>query len=184
MAINSNDPLGNDLRVNGTLRVDNMGTAGATSLCRNGSNQIASCSSSARYKTDIVDLQLGLQTALGMHAVAYRWKDSGLADIGFVAEEIAQIDERLVTRGASGEIEGVKYDRLTAMLTNAVQELAAQADVSADELRRVEAANQTLKQALEQHIALNAALQTRIERLEALLTPPVEHHGKAFEDVQ
>jgi hypothetical protein len=53
------------------------------------------------------------------------WKDGGMADVGFVAEEIARIDERLVTRNAKGEVEGVKYDRLSVVLALAVQQLAA-----------------------------------------------------------
>lgn len=44
MAINSNDPAGNSLRVDGTVRVDALGTSGSVALCRNGSNQLAACS--------------------------------------------------------------------------------------------------------------------------------------------
>jgi hypothetical protein len=161
-AINSNDPAGNALRVSGTLRVDTLGTAAATTLCRNASNQISGCSSSARYKQDIDDLELGLVTALRLHAVGYRWKDTGAADVGFVAEEVAAIDERLVTRNAKGEIEGVKYDRLTAVLANAVQELAAQGSLAAETVARVSAENAALR-------ADSEALRARLDRLEAAL---------------
>lgn len=44
VAINSNDPSGNSLRVNGTVRVDTLGASGSVALCRNGSSQISSCS--------------------------------------------------------------------------------------------------------------------------------------------
>jgi hypothetical protein len=165
-AINSNNPLGNALRVNGTLRVDTLGTAAATTLCRNANNQISGCSSSARYKQDIDDLALGLDTALRLHAVGYRWKASLEADIGFVAEEIAVIDERLVTRNGKGEIEGVKYDRLTAVLANAVQELAAQGSLAAETVARVSAENAELRAELDRR---DVEYRTRLERLEALL---------------
>lgn len=155
VAVNSNDPAGNALRVNGTLRVDTLGNAGATALCRNLGAQVAACSSSARYKRDIGDLELGLAAVLRLRAVSYRWKDSLEADIGFVAEEIAGIDERLITRNAKGEIEGVKYDRLTAVLANAVQELAARDSLAAQRLGRVEADN--------------AALRARLQAIEARL---------------
>jgi hypothetical protein len=148
--------------VNGTLRLDELGTAAATTLCRNINNQISGCSSSARYKQDIDDLALGLETALRLHAVGYRWKDSLEADIGFVAEEVAAIDERLITRNAKGEIEGVKYDRLTAVLANAVQELAAQGSLAAEAMVRVSSENAALR-------ADSDALRARLERLEALL---------------
>lgn len=129
-----NDPLGNRLRVNGTLRVDTLGAAGSTTLCRNTSNQIATCSSSARYKDAIEDLQPGLDAVLRLRPVAYRWRDGGQADLGFVAEEVAAIDQRLIVRNAQGEIEGVKYERLSALLANAVQELAARDALTRQEL--------------------------------------------------
>lgn len=156
MAINSNAPGGNALRVGGTLRLDLLGSAGVTTLCRNANQQIGSCSSSARYKQDIIDLELlGLDAVLRLRAVGYHWKDTGEADVGFVAEEIALIDERLATRNADGEIEGVKYDRLTAVLANAVQELAVR-DSLANE--RVTAAGIEI-----------AALRERLARIEAKL---------------
>jgi hypothetical protein len=152
MAINSNNPVGNALRVNGTLRVDAVSSGGSATLCRNLFNVISTCSSSARYKQDIDDLALGLDAALRLRAVGYRWKDSLEADIGFVAEEIAAIDERLVTRNANGQIEGVKYDRLTAVLANAVQELAARDSLASE---RLDAAQKQ-----------NAALQARLAAIE------------------
>jgi hypothetical protein len=155
MAINANNPFNNALRVNGTLRVDELGIAGGTTLCRNIGNVIAACSSSARYKRDIDDLELGLSAVLRLRAVGYRWKDSGQADVGFVAEEIAALDERLVTRNERGQVEGVKYDRLTALLANAVQELAARDSLAAERLGRVEADN--------------AALRARLQAIEARL---------------
>jgi hypothetical protein len=151
-----NTPLGNRLRVDGTLRVDTLGAAGATTLCRNVSNQIATCSSSARYKFDIADLDLGLDTALRLRAVGYRWKDGGAADVGFVAEEIAAIDERLVTRNGDGEVEGVKYDRLTAVLANAVQELNARNSLATETLAKFERENAELRARLE-------AIEARLE---------------------
>ncbi len=115
------------MTLNGTgqLVLPTLGSAGSTALCRNASNQIASCSSSGRYKRDIEDLHLGLDAVSQLRPVGYRWKDDGHADIGFVAEEVAALDERLVTRNAQGEVEGVKYDRLSAVLAGAVQELSA-----------------------------------------------------------
>ena len=161
----TNSPAGNRLRVDGLLRVDALGTAAATTLCRNADNQISGCSSSARYKSDIADLELGLETALRLHAVGYRWKNTGDADVGFVAEEIAAIDERLVTRNAKGEVEGVKYDRLTAVLANAVQELAARDSVAAEDLSRVSAENAVLRTAQDGLVDENAAMRIEQDRL-------------------
>jgi hypothetical protein len=49
-----------------------------------------------------------------------------LRDLGFGAEDIAAIEPLLVTRNDKGEVEGVKYDRITAVLVNAVKEQQAQ----------------------------------------------------------
>jgi hypothetical protein len=156
VAINNNDPAGSALRVTGTIRLDTLASGGLEDLCRNSvTRQIAQCSSSARYKQDIGDLELGLAAVLRLRAVGYRWKDSGQADVGFVAEEIAALDERLVTRNERGQVEGVKYDRLTALLANAVQELAARDSLAAERLGRVEADN--------------AALRARLQAIEARL---------------
>jgi hypothetical protein len=121
-------PPDEGLRVNGVIRVQTLGAAGSQALCRNGSAEIASCSSSARYKDAIADLDLGLDAVLALRPVGYRWKDGGAADLGFVAEEVAALDERLVTRNAAGEVEGVRYERLAAVLANALQELVARHD--------------------------------------------------------
>ncbi|MBL8243861.1 MAG: tail fiber domain-containing protein [Rhodanobacteraceae bacterium] len=142
MAVNTNDPAGSDLRVNGTvrvdgtLRVDTLGTfsAGSPTLCRNIGNQIALCSSSRRYKDDIADLPPSLDAVLALRPVSYQWKVTGVPDIGFVAEEVAELDERLITRNDNGEIEGVKYERLSALLASAVQEMAAREQLQAREI--------------------------------------------------
>lgn len=154
-AINSANPAGNALRVNGTLRVDDLGAAGSTGVCRNASFQLATCSSSIRYKDHIADLGLGLALTEQMRPVGYEWKGSHQPDIGFVAEEVAALDERLITRNAKGEVEGVKYERLTAVLAGAVQELAAR-----DEMNKKDIVN--LHEA-------NAKLQARLEAIEERL---------------
>lgn len=125
------------LGADGTLSLSTLGSAGATAVCRNASNQFATCSSSARYKEGIEDLGLGLAAALQLRPVGYRWKETHAADVGFVAEEVAKLDERLVTRNAQGEIEGVKYDRLTAVLAGAVQEMAAREELQQREIDRM-----------------------------------------------
>lgn len=136
MAVNINNPGSSTFRVNGTIRVDTLGTnsAGAPTLCRNAGNQIALCSSSKRYKDDIADLPPSLDAVLALRPVSYRWKVTGAPDIGFVAEEVAELDERLITRNDQGQIEGVKYERLSALLASAVQEMAAREDLQAREI--------------------------------------------------
>jgi hypothetical protein len=106
----------------GIVHVNTLGAAGATTLCRNASNQIATCSSSLRYKTNIQPFAGGLSVLNRLHPITFDWKQGGLHDLGFGAEDIAAIEPLLVTRNEKGEVEGVKYDRISAVLVNAVKE--------------------------------------------------------------
>jgi hypothetical protein len=151
---------GNSVRMTlagtGQLVLPTLGSAGSTSLCRNASNQISTCSSSARYKEQIEDLPPSLDAVLRLRPVGYVWKADGMADVGFIAEEVAALDERLVTRNEAGEIEGVKYDRLSAVLAGAMQEMAARQEL-------LEASQQALQTS-------HALLEARLLALEGQRT--------------
>lgn len=178
MAINTNDPAGSTLRVNGTVRVDTLGTANTSAtLCRNLSNQIAPCASSLRYKEGVEDLDLGLEAARALRAVSFRWKGSGERDVGFVAEEVARIDERLVTRDEGGAIQGVKYERLSALLARAVQTLADQGEAQAAEVAELRKDNVALRGEVHRLDVENVALRGRLMALE-------ERHARELAQLQ
>ncbi|HXM36474.1 MAG TPA: tail fiber domain-containing protein, partial [Pyrinomonadaceae bacterium] len=96
--------------------------AGSTSLCRTASNQISNCSSSLRYKTAVQPFLSGLGIINRLRPISFTWKQDGTRDLGFGAEDVAAIEPLLATHNARGEIEGVKYDRLTAVLVNAIKD--------------------------------------------------------------
>lgn len=106
----------------GAVRVNTLGIAGSTSLCRNASNQISACSSSLRYKKDLHPFTRGLGLLAQLKPITFKWKADNSDDLGFGAEDIAAIEPLLVTHNDKGEVEGVKYDRITAVLVNAVKE--------------------------------------------------------------
>lgn len=160
-----NSPAGNRLRVNGTLRVDTLGSAGATALCHNANNQLASCSSSARYKEDIEGLGSTAELIDALRPVRYRWIDSGDADIGFVAEEVAELMPELITRNEQGEIEGVRYERLSAVLVAAMQEQRTENARMRGELARLVERQQDFHDLA----ARNAELESRLAALEEML---------------
>jgi hypothetical protein len=103
-----------------------LAAAGSTSLCRNASNQIATCSSSLRYKTNVQTFNGGLEMLRRFRPVTFDWKTDGTRDIGFVAEEVNEIEPLLTTRNSSGEIEGVKYAQITTVLVNSIKEQQTQ----------------------------------------------------------
>lgn len=103
-----------------------LGSAGSTQLCRNALNQIATCSSSLRYKTNIAPFTFGLNVVKQLNPITFDWKADGSHDLGFGAEDVARVNELLVIRNEKGEVEGVKYDRISAVLVNAVNEQQSQ----------------------------------------------------------
>jgi hypothetical protein len=104
------------------ITISTLGSAGSTSLCRNASNQISTCSSSLRYKTNIQPFIGGLSVLNRLRPITFDWKQGGMHDLGFGAEDIATVEPLLVIHNDKGEVEGVKYDRITAVLVNAVKE--------------------------------------------------------------
>ena len=136
----------NGLRVAGEVRLETVNGGGSTQLCLNtSSNEIATCSSSARYKDKIATLDLGLEDILALRPVSYRWTNDGSADIGFVAEEVAEIDERLIHRNDRGEVEGVRYDRISALLANGTRTLDARTRATIADLNEIRTENERLQ---------------------------------------
>jgi hypothetical protein len=125
------------LVVSGSARILSLGSGGSSSLCRNGSAQISACSSSIRYKTNIADFSSGLNLVNRLRPVTFDWKDSQAHDLGLVAEEVAAAEPLLVTRNEKGEVEGVKYDRLSAVFINAFKEQQAQIERQQAEIDRL-----------------------------------------------
>jgi hypothetical protein len=109
----------------GVLRVGLEGS-GSLDVCRNAAIRLSSCSSSLRYKSDVAPFTRGLDVVAQLRPVRFRWRDSGLADVGFAAEEVERIEPLLATYNDAGDVEGVKYKQLTTVLVTAVQQLSRQ----------------------------------------------------------
>jgi hypothetical protein len=79
-------------------------------------------SSALRFKENIETLTSGLEKVTKMRGVSYNKKDTGIKEIGVIAEEINEILPDLVVKNKDGEIESVAYGRLTAILIEAIKE--------------------------------------------------------------
>lgn len=83
--------------------------------------------SSARYKHDIVPLtSTSLDTVMAMQPVSFVYNDDvGVkgAQVGFIAEQMAQVDNRLVGFNPDGSAQSVKYMQMTALIVGAIQQL-------------------------------------------------------------
>ena len=84
-----------------------------------------------------------------LRPVTFDWKDSQAHDLGLVAEEVAEAEPLLVTRNEKGEVEGVKYDRLSAVFINAFKEQQAQIERQRDQITSLIAANARLSARLQ-----------------------------------
>lgn len=126
------------INTGGYVVIPSLGSAGSTSLCVNASYEISTCSSSVRYKSNIEEFSAGIKLVEKLRPVSFNWKGSGMADLGLVAEEVAEIEPLLVTY-RNGEVEGVKYDRLGVMLINVVKEQQKTIEKQQDQINALKA---------------------------------------------
>jgi hypothetical protein len=119
--------------VDGTVRFSDL-TTGTSNLavCMNSatgeiiqSSALNCTTSSQRYKSNIQDLDAGLAQILELRPRSYVRDSSGLTEIGLIAEEVENIDSRLVFYNEEGLVEGVHYENFTALLAKGIQELDA-----------------------------------------------------------
>ena len=141
--------LGNAISVfhTGVVRLHYLYSPGDSYLCFNSYlTFISACSSSLRYKTNIALFSSGLEFIRQLRPITFDWKESGKRDIGFGAEDVARVDPLFVTYNDKGEVEGVKYDRLSVAFVNAFKEQQAQIErqqKQIDELKQMLMTQQT-----------------------------------------
>jgi hypothetical protein len=90
--------------------------------------------SSVRWKTDVRPLENAVALVERLRGVRFRWKEDGRADIGVLAEEVAEVFPELVAYEDDGTTpRGVRYAHLTAVLIEVAK--AQQSALSATEAR-------------------------------------------------
>jgi len=110
--------------------------------------------SSIRWKEDVRTLQDPLQLVEQLRGVRYTWKEDGRADVGVIAEEVAEVLPEVVAFEDDGQVRGVNYGKLVSVLIEATK--AQRHDLAAKE--------QTIEQQQQEIDALKERL-TRLERL-------------------
>ena len=126
------------LSVNGTVGFAGLtsDTADSKVLCLTAANEVVanagtSCiTSSQRFKNTIVSLDVssGLSEVLKLNPVSFQYNsDIGIpaTQVGFIAEQVQQIDPRLVVLDSSNAPFTVRYENLTAVLAKAIQDIAS-----------------------------------------------------------
>src|SRR6056300_269327 len=79
--------------------------------------------SAERFKTNITNLDSQIDNISLLTPVSFNWKEDNREDIGLIAEEINEIYPEFIGKNPNGEIQGIKYSKLTAVLVKSIQEL-------------------------------------------------------------
>jgi hypothetical protein len=120
----------------GLVGVSTLASATANDLCYNTTaiaatnvtwNALSTCSSSMKYKEDVLDLVIDPEKVLALRPVEFKWKDRDEWDVGLIAEEVEKIIPELVTY-KDGEIEGVKYKQLSVYLLGVLKHMVVRLD--------------------------------------------------------
>jgi hypothetical protein len=88
-----------------------------------GGSNIGNCTSLAKYKTNVENLALGLDAVMALTPRKFDWINGmgPINDLGFIAEEVEAVSPQLASYDGT-RLNGVKYDKMSALLVKAVQE--------------------------------------------------------------
>jgi hypothetical protein len=80
--------------------------------------------SSMRWKEEIRPIENALERVMQLRGYRFRWKPEygGTEDIGFLAEEVARVVPEVVSYEPDGQVAGMDYSRLTALLVEALKQ--------------------------------------------------------------
>lgn len=84
--------------------------------------------SSIRYKKNIEDLLVSPENIFNLRPVSYVKKDTGLTEIGLIAEEVETLIPQLVNFDKEGRADGVNYTRLSVVLLAGFKYLKTELD--------------------------------------------------------
>jgi hypothetical protein len=135
------------MRTSGTerFRIDNVGNVGIGTSAPTVRLQVAgdiiansiAGSSDARFKTNITPIQNPLQKVLALRGVNFNWNTTDFPQrmfsdqrtVGFIAQEVEKVLPEIVqTENTSEGYKSVQYDKVVALLVEAVKEQQKQID--------------------------------------------------------
>jgi hypothetical protein len=85
--------------------------------------------SAERFKTNIQSIEPQLDNILKLNPVTFDWIEDKREDIGLIAEQVNEIYPEFVGRNPAGEIQGIKYSKLTTILIKSIQELKEEVEI-------------------------------------------------------
>ena len=132
-AVSITNSTASSSKITGALIVTGgVGVSGAMYV----GGEITAYASDAALKTNVEVIENALEKVEAIRGVSYDWNDDGLAlglndtkQIGVIAQEVETVIPELVCDSAHAGYKTVKYDKLTALLIEAVKELSAKVRV-------------------------------------------------------
>ncbi len=155
----------------------NYTTGGGATLCYSASTTytgyqfIRPCASTQNLKEDIKDLGDGLDTLMQLTPREYIWREDGRKDLGFIAEEIEQINPMFATY-LEGKLISVNYVHLTALLTKAIQEL---------NLKYIDFVEKTNQRITQLNNSIATAINTSLLNAQKIVTEQIEIGGQTLD---
>lgn len=84
--------------------------------------------SARRYKTNIKPIEQASELIKQLDGVTFDWKKDGSHDIGMIADEVYEVIPEIVKVDDAGNIEGLAYDHIVAVLIEGFKEQQAKID--------------------------------------------------------
>jgi hypothetical protein len=105
---------------------------------------IGHCVSLGKYKDNQQNLSIGLNELRQLRAKEFDWNiNNNGHDLGFIAEEVEAISP-LLAEYTEGKLSGVKYNQMSALIVNAVQEIDIQVQSNTSRIANLEASTTNL----------------------------------------
>ncbi len=127
-----------DLTVSGNVYANGLaaGAAGDSDVCiTTGTGKLTTAGastcvvSSRRFKDNIQPLDSGLAEVLKLKPVSFTYKNDKRERVGLIAEDMEQVEPRLVNYEPDGKTpKSISYEEYTALLTKAIQEQQKEID--------------------------------------------------------
>jgi hypothetical protein len=143
VGIGTNSP-GQQLCVMGRIRMGNWTADGTTAVYKNASGDFGLQSSDLRLKKNVQTISNALEVVAGLRGVTFNWltePEGTPRTVGLVAQEVRAALPELTFefQGADGQTYlGVHYEKVAAVLVNAVQQQQAEIESLSARLEKLE----------------------------------------------
>ena len=109
----------------GKIRIAQIAASSITNLNVTVNGELTTATSDGSLKENVEDINYGIDEVLKLKPVSYYWKDKEYGsdkEIGFIAQDIEKVIPEVVTENIKTKLKNVNYEKLTSLLTKAMQE--------------------------------------------------------------